>query len=67
MQIFQENFLFPGLFANTLLQQTIDIAINLIFNHNSNLNITKENLKFFFLFATSQTRFIFNSKIYNQI
>ena len=46
------------------LQETIDIAINLIFNHNPNLNITRKKL---FLFATSQTHFIFNSKFYNQI
>ena len=53
-----------GLFANIPLQETIDIAINLIFNHNPNLNITRKEL---FLFATSQTHFIFNSKFYNQI
>ena len=29
-----------SLFTNIPLQETIDIAINLIFNHNSNLNIT---------------------------
>ena len=45
----------------------ICIAINLIFNHNPNLNITKKELKIFFLFATSQTHFICNSKFYNQI
>ena len=36
-------------------------------NHNPNLNITKKELKKLFLFATSQTHFIFNSKFYNQI
>ena len=56
-----------SLFTNIPLQETIDIAINLIFNHNLNLNITKKELKKLFLFATSQTHFIFNSKIYNQI
>ena len=34
-----------GLFTNILLQETIDIAINLIFNYNPNLNITKKKLK----------------------
>ena len=57
----------PSLFTNVPLQETIDIAINFIFNHNSNLNITKKELKKLFLFATSQTHFIFNSKFYNQI
>ena len=36
-----------SLFTNIPLQETIDIAINLIFNHNPNLNITKKNLKIF--------------------
>ena len=56
-----------SLFTNIPLQETIDIAINLIFNHNPNLNITKKELKKLFLFATSQAHFIFNSKFYNQI
>ena len=30
--------------TNIPLQETIDIAINLIFNHNPNLNITKKEL-----------------------
>ena len=56
-----------SLFTNVPLQKTVDIAINLIFNHNPNLNITKKELKKLFLFATSQAHFIFNSKFYNQI
>ena len=56
-----------SLFTNIPLQETIDLAINLIFNHNPNLNITKKELKKLFLFATSQTHFLFNSKFYNQI
>ena len=56
-----------SLFTNIPLWETIDIVINLIFNHNPNLNITKKELKKLFLFATSQTHFIFNSKFYNQI
>ena len=53
-----------SLFTNVPLQETTDIAINLNFNHNPNLYITKKEL---FLFTTSQTHFIFNSKFYNQI
>ena len=56
-----------GLFTNISLQETIDIAINLIFNHNPNLNITRKKLKKLFLFTTSLIHFIFNSKFYNQI
>ena len=56
-----------SLFSNIPLQETIDIAIYLIFSHNPNLNITKKVLKKPFLLATSKTHFIFNSKFYNQI
>ena len=56
-----------SLFTNIPLQETIDIAINLIFNHNPNLTITKKELKKLFLFAASRTHFIFNSTFYNQI
>ena len=42
-----------SLFTNIPLQENIDIAINLIFNHNPNLNITKKELKKLFLFAKS--------------
>ena len=54
-------------FTNILLHETIDLAINLISNHNPNLNITKNEIKKLFLFATSQTHFIFNCKFYKQI
>ena len=47
-------------FTNILQQKTIDIATNLIFNHNSNLSITEKELKKLFLFGTSQTHFLFN-------
>ena len=53
---FLVSYYVTSLFTNIPLQETIDIAINLIFNHNPNLNITKKEL---FLFATSQTHFLF--------
>ena len=52
---------------NIPLHETIDLGVYLIFNHNPNLNIIKKELKKLFLFATSQTRFLFNGKFYNQI
>ena len=42
-----------SLFTNIPLQETIDIAINLILNHIPNLNITRKKLRKLFLFATS--------------
>ena len=55
-----------SLYTNIPFQETIDKATNLIFNHNTNLNITRK-LKKLFIFATSQTHFKFNGKFYNQI
>ena len=54
-------------FTNIPLQEFIDVAINLIFNHNPNLDITRKELKKPFISTTSQTHFIFSSKFYNQI
>ena len=50
-----------SLFNNIPPEKTIDIAINLIVNNNPNLNIAKKELKKLFLFAASQSHFIFNS------
>ena len=62
MQIFPVSYDITSLFTNIPLQETIDIAINLIFNHNPNLNITKKQFKKLFHFATSETHFVFNCK-----
>ena len=65
--IFFVSYDITSLLTNIPLQETIDIGINLTFNHNPNLNIPKKELKKLFLFATSQTHFLFNGKFYNQI
>ena len=62
MQIFPEHV--SSLSISILRQETIYKAIILFFNHNPNLNITGTDL---FLFATSQTHFLFNSKFHNEI
>ena len=64
---FHASYDVAGLFTNIPLQEIIDIATNLIFNHNPILNTTRKELKKLFLFATSKTHLIFNSKFYNQI
>ena len=56
-----------SLFTNMPLQETIDIAIHLTFNHTPNLNITKKEVKKLFIFAISQTHFILKSKFYDEI
>ena len=44
------SYYVTSIFTNILLQKTIDIAINLIFNHNPNLNITKKEVQNFSFF-----------------
>ena len=46
-----------SLFTNIPLQETIDIALNLIFNHNPSLNITKKEIKNPFRYITDQFYF----------
>ena len=41
-----------SLFTNIPVQESIDITINIIFNHNPNLSITRKELKKLFLFPT---------------
>ena len=42
-------------FTSIPIQETIDMAINLIFNDNPNLNISRKELKKLFVFATSKS------------
>ena len=47
---FLVSYNITSVFTNIPLQETIDIVINVIFNHNPNVNITKKELKkLFFL------------------
>ena len=49
------------------LKETSDIAVNLLFEYNSGLNITKAELKKKFQFATSDTYFLFQGTFYDQV
>ena len=59
-----DNFLVSydvcSLFTSIPLQETIQIAVELIFQNNPQLKVTKRELKQLFNFATSGTHFIFN-------
>ena len=48
-----------SLFTNIPLQETIDIAVNLSFNHNPNLNITKKEIQKLFPFCYIADSFSF--------
>ena len=49
-----------SLFTSIPLKETIDIAVNLIFDKYPDLKITRQKLKKLFEFATSGTHFLFD-------
>ena len=56
-----------SLFTNIPLEETIDLAVNLIFESNNKLRIEKEELRELFLIATAENHFLFNGNVYDQI
>ena len=56
-----------SLFTNILLEGTINIAIDAIFENYPNVKFTRNKLEKLFKVATSETHFIFNNEIYDQI
>ena len=56
-----------SLFTNIPLNETLDIAVNEIIKNEPNIKMNKKELKKLFIFATSESHFIFNNKIYDQI
>ena len=56
-----------SLFTNLPLEETIDLAVDLIFKKHKELKITKSELRELFMFCTSKTNFLFNGTVYDQI
>ena len=54
-------------FSQVYLQEIIQIAVELIYQNNLQLKVTKRELKQLFNFATSGTHFIFNASFYDQV
>ena len=54
-------------FTRILIKETIDIAVNLIFDKYPDLKITRQQLKKLFEFATSGTNFLFDGSYCDQI
>ena len=50
-----------SLFTNIPLNETIDLAVDIIFDNNRSVNIIKPQLKNLFVFATSRNHFLFNN------
>ena len=56
-----------SLFTSIPLSETIEIAVELIFQNKPNLKISKNELQQLFKFATSSTHFLFKGNFYDQI
>ena len=56
-----------SLFTNIPLKETIDLAVNLIKSKDSRVKMSHAQLRKLFMFATSQTHFVYNDQYYDQI
>ena len=56
-----------SLFTSIPLKETVDIAVGLLFEHNPDFEITKNELKKLFDFALSGTHFRFDGSVSDQI
>ena len=63
---FMVSFNVTSLFTNIPLHETIDLAVDLLFD-NHNIKMTKVQMKKLFMFATAQTHFLYNGEYYDQI
>ena len=50
-----------------MMQEIIQIALEIIFQNNPQLRVTKRELKQLFNFAESGTHYIFNDSFYDQV
>ena len=56
-----------SLFTNIPLDETIDIAVQLLLDNDSNIGMNRNELKKLFEFATSKSHFMFNDEFFDQI
>ena len=63
---FLMSFDITSLITNIPLEETINIAIETIFENHRNVKFTRKELQKLFKIGTSETHFIFNNEIYDQ-
>ena len=56
-----------SLFTNIPLEETINIAVDIIFKSNPKLKISKKTLKHFLTLQLSRSHFLFDGNIYDQV
>ena len=64
---FSVSFDVCSLFTNIPLNETLDLAVDLILKKEPQLKITREELRELFEFATSKTNFNFQGMVYEQV
>ena len=64
---FMVSYDVTSLFTNIPLEETIKLAVNLLFEANPNIKISKTEMTELFRFATSQSHFLFDGNFYDQI
>ena len=64
---FMVSYDVTSLFTNIPLNETIDLAIDLIFQDNPTIKISRGDLKELFRVATCQSHFLFDGNFYDQI
>ena len=64
---FMISFDVVSLFTNIPLDETIELAVNVILEKVKGFDISRSNLKKLFIFATKQTHFRFNEVLYDQV
>ena len=64
---FMVSFDVESLFTNIPLKESIDLAVSYIAEGNPNLKLSITELTKLFSIATSQTHFLFNGKVYDQV
>ena len=64
---FMVSFDVASLFTNIPLKESIDLAVSYITEGNAKLKFSKAELLKMFSIATSQTHFLFNGKVFDQI
>ena len=64
---FMVSFDVVSLFTNIPLKESIDLAVSYITDENPSLKLSKTDLTKLFSLTTSQSNFLFNGKMYDQI
>ena len=64
---FMVSFDVVSLFTSIPLDETIDLAVNLLMDNEPSIKMSKKQLKKLFHFATAQTHFMFNGDYYDQV